>query len=46
MSRSIKVEINPTVFKWLRENSGWTHKEIAKKLNVSEELYLFCLKDH
>lgn len=35
MPRSLKVEVEPAVFKWLRESSGWTKEEVAKRLKTS-----------
>ncbi len=37
--KSFKVEINPEVIKYLRETSGWSIEEIAKKLKISIENY-------
>jgi Zn-dependent peptidase ImmA (M78 family) len=37
MPKSIKVEINPKVFKWLREISGWTIEEVSVRLRTSIE---------
>ncbi|MGD1004391.1 MAG: XRE family transcriptional regulator [Methanoregulaceae archaeon] len=34
----IYVEINPSVMKWLREDSGWTQNEIGRRLNISINL--------
>ncbi|MBW6462037.1 MAG: helix-turn-helix transcriptional regulator [DPANN group archaeon] len=33
--QSIKVDINTTVFKWLRESFGWTVEDVSKILNTS-----------
>jgi Zn-dependent peptidase ImmA (M78 family)/DNA-binding XRE family transcriptional regulator len=33
--KSLSIKINPDVFKWLRESSGWSQEEIAKRLNTS-----------
>ncbi len=38
MARSLKVEIEPAIFKWLRESSGWTKEEVAKRLKTSIEV--------
>ena len=35
MTRSLKVDVNPNVFKWLRESSGWSLEDIAKRLKTS-----------
>jgi Zn-dependent peptidase ImmA (M78 family)/transcriptional regulator with XRE-family HTH domain len=35
--KSLSVEINPTVFIWLRKSAGWTQEEVAKRLNTSVE---------
>lgn len=35
MPRSLKVEVKPKVFKWLRESSGWTKEEVARRLKTS-----------
>ncbi len=33
--RTIEVEVNPKVFRWLRESSGWTVEELSRRLNTS-----------
>jgi len=33
--KSLCVEIKPEVFRWLRESSGWTQEEIAKRIKTS-----------
>ncbi|RLI79124.1 hypothetical protein DRP07_10390 [Archaeoglobales archaeon] len=38
MPKSISVEVNPEVFKWLRESSGWTIEEVAKRLNTTAKI--------
>lgn len=38
MSRTFKVEVDQKVFRWLRESSGWTKEEVAKRLGVRVEL--------
>jgi Zn-dependent peptidase ImmA (M78 family)/DNA-binding XRE family transcriptional regulator len=38
MPASLKVEVDPKVFKWLRESSGWTKEEVAKRLGTSVEV--------
>lgn len=35
MAKPTYVKVNPEVFKWLREGSGWTVEEVAKKLGTS-----------
>lgn len=37
MARSVKVEVSSGVFCWLRESSGWTAEEVAKRLKTSVE---------
>jgi len=37
MPKSITVEIEPEVLKWLRESSGWKIEEVAKRLSTSAE---------
>ncbi len=34
--RSLKTEISPTVFRWLRESAGWSIEEVAKRLKTSD----------
>ncbi|HHD16176.1 MAG TPA: ImmA/IrrE family metallo-endopeptidase [Euryarchaeota archaeon] len=38
MPRSLRVSVEPMVFKWLRESSGWTVEEVAKRLKTSVEV--------
>lgn len=38
MARSLKVEVEPHIFKWLRESSGWSKEEVAKKLDTSVDV--------
>ncbi len=38
MPRSLKVEVNPEVFKWLRTSSGWSIEDVAKRLKISVEI--------
>jgi Zn-dependent peptidase ImmA (M78 family)/transcriptional regulator with XRE-family HTH domain len=38
MPRSLKVDVNPTVFKWLRKSSGWSVEEVSKRLNTSVDV--------
>jgi Zn-dependent peptidase ImmA (M78 family)/DNA-binding XRE family transcriptional regulator len=38
MVKSLKVDVNPKVFKWLRESSGWSKEDIAKRLNTNIEI--------
>ncbi len=35
--KSITVEVNPEVLKWLRESSGWKIEEVSKRLNTTAE---------
>jgi len=35
MVQTVTIDINPEVFKWLRESSGWTIEEVARRLNTS-----------
>ena len=35
--KSLCVEVKPEVFKWLRESSGWTQEEIAKRIKTSTQ---------
>lgn len=37
MLRSLKIEVNPQVFKWLRTSSGWSVDDVSKCLNTSVE---------
>jgi len=37
MPKSITVEIEPEVLKWLRESSGWKIEEVAKRVNTTAE---------
>jgi len=37
MPRSIRTEVKPEVFKWLRTSAGWTIEEVSKKLKTSVE---------
>lgn len=37
MPKSITVEINPEVLKWLRESSGWTFEDVSKRLKTNVE---------
>ena len=36
--KSHSVEVKPEVFKWLRESSGWTQEEIAKRIKTTPEI--------
>ncbi|MEA1994202.1 MAG: XRE family transcriptional regulator [Euryarchaeota archaeon] len=35
MPRSLKVDVNPKIFQWLRESSGWSIEDVVKRLNTS-----------
>jgi len=35
--KSLCVEVKPEVFKWLRESSGWTQEEIAKRIKTGTQ---------
>jgi len=37
--KEIDTTINPEIIKWVRESAGWSIKEIAKKLKISEDEY-------
>jgi Zn-dependent peptidase ImmA (M78 family) len=38
MSRkSIKVDVKPEVFKWLRESAGWSIEDVSKRIKTSPE---------
>lgn len=36
--RSIRVEVDSTVFRWLRVSSGWTVGKVARRLQTSEDV--------
>jgi len=38
MVKSIKVEVDPLVFKWLRISSGWSVDDVSKRLRTSKEI--------
>ena len=38
--RSIQIGINPKVWVWLRESSGWTISEVAKRLQTTEDVII------
>ena len=38
MSKTLKVEVDPKVFKWLRIRSGWSVEDVAKRLKTSIEV--------
>jgi Zn-dependent peptidase ImmA (M78 family)/DNA-binding XRE family transcriptional regulator len=38
--KSLLVEVDLEVFKWLRESSGWTIEDVAKRLKTSQETIL------
>jgi len=35
MPRTMKVKVEPKVFKWLKESSGWSREEVANRLKTS-----------
>ena len=37
MPKSLLVDVEPSVFKWLVDSSGWTHDEIAERLKTSPD---------
>ena len=37
MPGSIKIEVKPEVFKWLRTSAGWTIEDVSKRLKTSVE---------
>ena len=37
MPGSIKIEVKPEVFKWLRISAGWTIDDVSKRLKTSVE---------
>jgi len=36
--KSMTVEVNPVVIKWLRESSGWNIEEVSKRLGTALEI--------
>ena len=36
-TKTFEIEVNPKIIRWAIETSGWTIKELSKKLRVSEE---------
>ena len=36
--KSMRVEVCPAVFQWLRESSGWSVEEVARRLKTSAEV--------
>jgi len=36
--RTIRVDIRPAVFHWLRESSGWSVEDVSKRLKTSSEV--------
>ena len=36
--KSPHVDVEPEVFRWLRDNAGWTIEDVSKRLNVSPRL--------
>jgi Zn-dependent peptidase ImmA (M78 family) len=37
MPRSLRVQIKPAVFKWLRESSGWSIEDVSRRLQTSAD---------
>lgn len=37
MSRSLRIEVKPEVFKWLRTSAGWTIEDTSKRLKTNVE---------
>jgi Zn-dependent peptidase ImmA (M78 family) len=40
MPKSMPIEVNPEVLKWLRESSGWKIDEVCKRLGTTSETIL------
>jgi Zn-dependent peptidase ImmA (M78 family) len=40
MPKSMPIEVNPEVLKWLRESSGWKIDEVSKRLGSTSEAIL------
>lgn len=38
MLKTIPVEVEPEIFRWLRTSSGWTVEDVARKLKTSEKV--------
>ena len=38
MPRSLKVDVNPNIFKWLRTSSGWSVEDVSKRLKTSVDV--------
>ncbi|MBU4266265.1 MAG: XRE family transcriptional regulator [Candidatus Altiarchaeota archaeon] len=38
MPKSVKVEVDPDVFKWLRISAGWTVEDVSKRLKTSSDV--------
>lgn len=38
--KSIVIELNPEVLKWLRERSGWNTEELSKRLGTTSDIIL------
>lgn len=38
MVQSLKVDVNPIVFKWLRKSAGWSKEDVSKRLKTSIEV--------
>jgi len=36
--KSIKVDVNPEVFKWLRVSAGWSIEEVSKRIKTTPEI--------
>jgi len=37
MPGTVRIKINPTVFKWLRTSAGWTIEDVSRRLKTSIE---------
>jgi len=38
MVQSLKVDVNPIVFKWLRKSSGWPREDVSNRLRTSVDV--------
>lgn len=38
MVQSLKVDVNPIVFKWLRKRSGWPREDVSNRLRTSVDV--------